>query len=83
MKLNISVMVLVALFTVAIVGCTGGAERKAHRAEAAYNKEKTQTLKDYKKCVKKASGNEKKQQECEGLLKALSASEGGTVGDKK
>ncbi len=60
-----------------VAGCSS-AEKRKHQAEAEYAKEKTKTLQEYKACVKKAKGDEKKLQNCEALLKALEASQRGS-----
>jgi hypothetical protein len=61
-----------------LAGCTSAAEKK-DEAQAEYTEEKTETLKEYKECVKKSEGVEAKMAQCEALLKAVGAVEGGTV----
>ena len=59
-------------------GCTS-AKEKQEEAQAEYTEEKTKTLKEYKECVKESEGAEAKMAQCEALLKAVGALEGGTV----
>ena len=61
-----------------LAGCTSAAEKK-DEAAAEYTEEKTETLKEYKNCIKDSKGDEKKLAQCEALLKAVGAVEGGTV----
>lgn len=55
--------------------CTKPEDLK-HEAEAQYLDEKTDTLKDYKECVKNSAGEDAKMKQCEALLKAVEAVEG-------
>jgi hypothetical protein len=72
---------LLAAFTVFVLAaCTSAKDRK-DEAEAEYTEEKTQTLQEYKKCVSDSDGDESKLAQCDALLKAVSATEGGTVND--
>ena len=61
-----------------LTGCTSAAEKK-DEAAAEYTEEKTETLKEYKECAKNSEGDAKKLAQCEALLKAVGAVEGGTV----
>ncbi len=61
-----------------LAGCTSAQEMK-DEAQAEYTEEKTQTLKEYKECVKASEGDSKKMAQCDALLKAVGAMEGGTV----
>ena len=69
------ILIVAAVTLLAACGATPE-QRKAH-AEAEYAQEKTKTLQEYKECVKKAKGDEKKLNSCEALLKAVDAVEGG------
>jgi len=60
------------------VGCTSSQERQ-EEAQAEYTEEKTKTLKEYKECVNESGGDKAKMAQCEALLKAVGAVEGGTV----
>ncbi len=61
-----------------LTGCTSAQEKK-DEAHAAYTEEKTATLKEYKECVNDSEGVAAKMAQCEALLKAVGAVEGGTV----
>ena len=80
--MRIKLLALAAITAVAIVACASPQE-KAAKAQQEYTEEKTKTLRDYKKCIKKAGGDAAKQQQCDALLKAVSAVEGGSVGTTK
>jgi hypothetical protein len=72
------IIVLVALLTVVLsvsaCGCLGGgAEKKAHKSQAAVNEEKLELTDKYQKCMKKAGDDEAKQAQCEQYLKAAEA----------
>lgn len=76
MKIN---FILLGTFLILyLVACTSAQEMK-DEAEAEYTEEKTETLKEYKACVKESEGAEAKMAQCEALLKAVGAVEGGTV----
>ena len=69
------IIVLVALLTVVLsvsaCGCLGGgAEKKAHKSQAAVNEEKLELTDKYQKCMKKDGDDEAKQAQCEQYLKA-------------
>ena len=69
------IIVLVALLTVVLsvsaCGCLGGgAEKKAHKSQAAVNEERLELTDKYQKCMKKAGDDEAKQAQCEQYLKA-------------
>jgi hypothetical protein len=69
------IMILVALLTVVLsvsaCGCLGGgAEKKAHKSQAAVNEEKLELSEKYQKCMKKAGDDQEKQAQCEQYLKA-------------
>ncbi len=61
-----------------LTGCTSAQEMK-DEAQAEYTEEKTETLKEYKECVNDSEGVAAKMAQCEALLKAVGAVEGGTV----
>jgi hypothetical protein len=67
-------MKLVKIFLVVLVAgmllACGGAEKKAHKSQAAVNKEKVELSEKYQKCMKKAGKDEAKQAQCEQYLKA-------------
>ena len=72
------IIVLVALLTVVLsvsaCGCLGGgAEKKAHKSQAAVNEERLELTDKYQKCMKKAGDDEAKQAQCEQYLKAAEA----------
>ena len=73
MKLNI--ILLSVILAASPTACTTP-ENKKHEAEAEYLDEKTDTLKDYKECVKTSEGAEDKMKQCDALLKAVKAVEG-------
>ncbi|MDX2465228.1 MAG: hypothetical protein QNK31_12050 [Porticoccus sp.] len=74
MKIHV---VLFAFFAaVSLVACSS-AEEKKDEAQAEYTQEKTETLKEYKECVKEAGEDAAKMSQCEALLKAVTAVEGG------
>ena len=62
--------VAVVVLTIITVSACSSAESKKNKAEAAYTKEKTKTMQEYKSCVKKAKEDEAKLDACERLLKA-------------
>ncbi len=68
-----------------LTGCTSAKEMKDEaeaehsKAQAGYTEEKTATLREYKECVNKSEGVPAKMAQCEALLKAVGAVEGGTV----
>ena len=78
MKINVVLLTIIAIAAFNLTGCTSAEELK-DEAQAEYTEEKTQTLKDYKECVKNSEGVEAKMAQCEALLKAIGAVEGGTV----
>ena len=67
-------MKLVKIFLVVLVAgmllACGGAEKKAHKSQAAVNEQKVELSEKYQKCMKKAGNDEAKQAECEQYLKA-------------
>lgn len=73
MKFNVTL--LSAFFAFTLIACTTP-ENKKHEAEADYLEEKTDTLKDYKECIKTSEGSEEKMKQCDALLKAVKAVEG-------
>lgn len=74
MKIDMSILIVVLVMFLA--ACTTPDQRAA-KAEAEYTEEKTATLKEYKNCAKSAQGDDTKMKECEALLKAVQAVEGG------
>ncbi len=60
-----------------LTGCASSQEMK-DEAQAEYTEEKTETLKEYKECVKDSEGVAEKMAQCEALLKAVEAVEGGS-----
>ena len=62
-----------AIFVIVLASLTacGSAERKKNKAEAAYYDEKTETMQEYKSCVKKAGDDQAKLDACEMLIKAV------------
>jgi hypothetical protein len=70
-------ILLGALLVFNLEGCTS-AEDKKNEALAEYTEEKTETVREYKECVKDAEGDEAMLAQCEALLKAVGAMEGGT-----
>ena len=67
---------LVSVFIVLnLAACASSEEMKAE-AEAEFTEEKTETLREYKECVKGSAGDETKIAQCEALLKAVEALEG-------
>jgi hypothetical protein len=76
--MKIYYVLLGALLVFNLEGCTS-AEDKKNEAQAEYTEEKTETLREYKECVKEAEGVEAKLAQCEALLKAVGVMEGGTV----
>ena len=78
MKINVVLLTTITIAAFNLAGCTSAEELK-DEAQAEYTEEKTQTLKDYKECVKNSEGVEAKMAQCEALLKAIGAVEGGTV----
>lgn len=71
--------ILIAAAVTLLTACGTTPEERRDHAEAEYAQEKTKTMQEYKECVKKAKGDEKKLNSCEALLKALDASEGGNM----
>jgi glutaredoxin 2 len=69
---------LVLLTTIAALNLAAcaSAEDKKDEAQAAYTEEKTETVQQYKECVKDADGVAEKIAQCEPLLKAIGAMEG-------
>jgi len=61
-----------------LTGCTSAQEKK-DEAQAGFTEEKTETLKEYKECINDSEGAAEKMAQCEALLKAVSALEGGAV----
>ena len=59
-----------------LAACASSEEMKAE-ADAEFTEEKTETLREYKECVKGSAGDEAKMAQCEALLKAVEALEGG------
>lgn len=70
--MNILKSALVVLTIITISAC-GSSERKKNRAEAAYYEEKTDTMQEYKSCVKKAKEDQEKLDACERIIKANKA----------
>ena len=73
MKFN--TILLSAIFAASLTACSTPESKKAE-AEAEYLDEKTDTLKDYKECIKTSEGAEDKMKQCDALLKAVKAVEG-------
>ncbi len=67
---------LATALLMALIAACSSPERKAAKAEAEYTEEKTETLRDYKRCVERAKGDETKLKACEPLLKAVEATSG-------
>ena len=76
--MKIYVVLLTTIAVLNLVACSTPADKK-DEALAEFTEEKTQTLKEYKECVKSAGAVEEKLAQCEALLKAIGALEGGTV----
>jgi hypothetical protein len=70
-------LILISAAVTLLTACGATPEERKQHAEAEYTQEKTKILQDYKACVKKAKGDEKKLNNCEALLKAVDAVEGG------
>ncbi len=60
-----------------LTGCTSSQEMK-DETQTEYTEEKTETLQEYKECVKDSEGITEKMAQCEALLKAVQAVEGGS-----
>ena len=69
------IIIFSVLMALHLNACTSP-ENKKHEAEAQYLDEKTDTLKDYKECVKNSAGADDKMKQCDALLKAVEAVEG-------
>jgi hypothetical protein len=72
------IIILVALLTVVLsvsaCGCLGGgAEKKAHKSQAAVNERRIELTEKYQKCMKDAGDDQEKQAQCEQYLKAAEA----------
>jgi hypothetical protein len=74
MKMHV---VIFSVFLAVNLAACSSPQEKAAEAEAEYTEEKTKTLKEYKECIKDAEGDEAKTKQCEALLKAVEAVEGG------
>lgn len=74
--MHIITPVVVLLAATSLAACSS-AEKRAHKAEAEYAEEKTEILKDYRRCVDDSNGEEAELKKCESLLKAVEAIEGG------
>ena len=74
MKIHI---ILFSIFIVLnLTACTSSEEKQAE-AQAEFTEEKTETLREYKKCVKDSAEDDSKMAQCEALLKAVEVLEGG------
>ena len=70
-QITILVALLTVILSVSACGCLGGgAEKKAHKSQAAVNEQKVELSEKYQKCMKKAGKDEAKQAQCEQYLKA-------------
>ena len=69
-------VLFIGVFALGMTACSTPQNREA-KAQAAYTEEKTATLQEYKKCVEEAAADEAKMAQCEALLKAVQAVEGG------
>ena len=65
-------ILLVVILAVAIFACTS-AQDKAAKSQQAVNEERLELIDNYKKCMKKAEGDQAKEAECEQFLKAAEA----------
>lgn len=74
MKIHLTLFGIVLALSLA--ACTSAKDKEA-KANAQYTEEKTETLIEYKKCVKDSGGDEIKMKQCDALLKAVEAVEGG------
>ncbi len=74
--MKIKIAIFIAFLLLNLASCSTP-EKKAAKAEAEYTEEKTATLKEYKECVKSSGGDDVKMKQCEALLKAVEAVEGG------
>ena len=68
-------VLLTTIATLNLAACTSAKDKK-DEAQAAYTEEKTETVQQYKECVKDADGVAEKIAQCEPLLKAIEAMEG-------
>lgn len=64
------------LMVLSLAACTSAKDKEA-KANAEYTEEKTETLIEYKECVKNSGGDETKMKQCDAILKAVEALEGG------
>jgi 5-bromo-4-chloroindolyl phosphate hydrolysis protein len=72
-----SVLLLSLFMLLTISACAKRSpEAQKQEAEAEYMNEKTDTLKEYKECVKNSNGADDKMKQCDALLKAVQAVEG-------
>lgn len=69
--------IVLGVFLLLILSACSSPQEDAAEAQAEYTEEKTATLKEYKECVKESGGDETKMKQCEALLKAVQAVEGG------
>jgi len=70
-------VLLSILIVVNVSGCAKRSpQAQKQEAEAEYLNEKTNTLKEYKECVKNSGGADAKMKTCDALLKAINAVEG-------
>jgi hypothetical protein len=62
-----------AIFPMAVLisGCAGSPQDQKDEAEAAYIEQQTETIKEYKECIKEAGADQPKLDACESLLKAV------------
>ena len=67
------VRIFVLVLVVVTMGACGGAERKAHQAEADVRNERFRLVEKYQKCVKKAGEDSAKVDACDSYLKAADA----------
>jgi hypothetical protein len=62
-----------AIFPMALLisGCSSSPKEQKDEAEAAYIEQKTETIEEYKTCIKDAGTDQVKLDACESLLKAV------------
>jgi len=67
------VKLLWAIFPMALLisGCSSSPKEQKDEAEAAYIEQKTETVDEYKTCIKDAGTDEAQLNACESLLKAV------------
>ncbi len=69
--------IVLGMFLVLTLTACSSPQEDAAEAQAEYTEEKTATLKEYKECAKESGGDEVKMKQCDALLKAIQAVEGG------